>query len=168
MDTGKKYFDLIHAAAITNGIGAEIIYGVCMAESAMNQFAVRYEPHFKWLWKPRESKPPGCSMDTEVCLQRTSLGLMQMMGAVFRELGYRGWLTEVLSRPDVQIQMGAYFLARKIKKYGLANGIAAYNSGSPRFDKKDGSLINQYYVERVLGFGEKFLKSPHVADGERL
>jgi hypothetical protein len=151
----KTLIDLINAIA-GESPGADYAYGVCMAESNLNPYAVRYEPNFKWLWKPREVKPAGCSMDTETALQRTSIGLMQVMGAVYREMGYKGWLTEILASPKVQLTYGCDFLFRKIKKYGLEAGICAYNSGSPRYLEDGKTFVNQYYLDRVLRYSSEW------------
>lgn len=137
------------------GLDPKIVYGVCMQESGLNPLACRYEPKYKWLWNPSKSKPKTCSLDTEIILQKTSWGLMQDMGAVFRELGFTGWLTEVIQSPEVQIDYGCCLLAKKIQKYGLVEGILSYNSGSP-LRKKGGGYVNEDYLKGVMQYSEDF------------
>lgn len=146
-----KLVEMIINVAKRHNLDPAIVYGICRQESAFNSLAVRHEPAYKWVWKPKEVKPQYCSLDTERMLQKTSFGLMQVMGAVFREYGFDGWLTEVIVKPELQLDYGCRHLSKKIAKYGQDGGIAAYNSGSPRFtpDKK---YVNQYYVDNVLKF----------------
>lgn len=128
---------------------ANIIYGVMKKESGLNHIVVRYENNYKWLYKPGEVKPATCSFDTEIVLQKVSYGLMQVMGAVFREYGFVGWLTELVNDVDRQVQYGVKHLSKKIKKYGLNGGISAYNAGIP-------SSTNQSYVNDVLKYSKEW------------
>jgi soluble lytic murein transglycosylase-like protein len=84
-------------------------------------------------------------------LQKTSFGLMQVMGAVFREYGFEGWLSQIVTSPELQLEFGCKHLSKKIRRYGKESGIAAYNAGSPR-RKPDGKFVNQYYVDNVLRY----------------
>jgi hypothetical protein len=150
-----EIISLIDEMAEKHGLEAGIVYGVCMQESQLNFLAVRYEPHYRWLWKPQEVRPRICSLETERTLQKMSFGLMQVMGAVFREYGFSGWLTNVVSSPRVQVEYGCKHLAKKIQKYGPDKGILAYNSGSPRKNAA-GEYVNQYYLDNVLKYQANF------------
>ena len=145
-------FNLIERMAPTFGLEASLVYAVCRQESSLNPFAVRYEKNYRWLLP--EVKVPGCTSETERMLQKTSIGLMQVMGAVYRELGFTGWLTEVVGDAVIQLEYGCLFLSKKIEKYGMDRGILAYNSGSPI--KKNGKYINQYYLDRVKQFRKEW------------
>jgi len=144
----SEIMSLIKEMADKHSLEAGIVYGVCMQESQLSFLAVRYEPNYRWLWKPKEVKPKICSLETERTLQKMSFGLMQVMGAVFREYGFKGWLTNVVSSPRIQVEYGCKHLAKKIHKYGPDRGILAYNSGSPRKNTA-GKYVNQYYLENV-------------------
>ena len=134
---------------------ANIIYGICMQESGMNQYAVRYEPNYKYLFMPEKTKPKTCSTDTETILQKISFGLGQIMGAVLRERGYKDWLTKILNSPDEQIDYMCKHLSIYYKKYNNINDmISSYNQGSPR--KTNSKYNNQYYVDKVLEYSKQF------------
>jgi len=137
------------------GLKPEIVYGVCVQESGLNPYAARFEPNYKWLFRPSKVKPLLCSAVTEETCQKISWGLMQIMGAVFRELGFQGWLTEVLSSIDIQLDYGCRLLSVKINKYGLHDGILSYNSGSP-IKGKDGKFINEHYYEGVIKHSQTY------------
>jgi soluble lytic murein transglycosylase-like protein len=123
-------------------IDPAIVFGIVMKESQGLPWAIRYEPAYKWLFEVNKVKPSICSVYTEEMLQKCSWGLMQVMGAVFREYGFEGWLTELATDIDRQIQYGTKHLAKKIKKYGVDRGISAYNAGVPISG-------NREYVEEV-------------------
>lgn len=153
----EKIIDLIEIYAAKHGLPPDIVWGIVMTESGFDNYAVRYEPHYKWLYFPNNSKPRLSSLETERAGQRTSYGLMQMMGAVFRESGYTGWLSKVPENIELQLDYGCRFLARGIARYnGNTNAaIVAYNAGSPR-RKANGEFVNQYYLERVLKYAKNY------------
>jgi soluble lytic murein transglycosylase-like protein len=142
---------LISKYAEIEDVDPAIVYGICKQESGFNQYAARFERTYPYLFNPSQVKPAMCSLDTEVACQRMSWGLMQMMGAVFRELGYIGWLTQISGDVETQIEYGTQFLAQKIKKYGLEGGISAYNGGIV--------LQSNYqtYVRPVLAYAKEWV-----------
>ena len=142
---------LIEKAAGKHGLSPNVVYGICMTESSMNHWAARHEPDYRWLYEPSKMRPSACSLITEINLQQTSWGLMQVMGAVFRELGFRGWLTAVAGDPALQLEYGCRHLAGKIKRFGFFEGLLAYNAGSPRRDG-NGEYVNFGYARKVAGF----------------
>lgn len=135
--------------ATKHGLKPAIVYGICRQESGLNQYACRFEPAYKWLFRPRDVKPAISSIETEIAMQKISWGLMQVMGGVFRELGFDGWLSEISSNVDLQLDYGCKHLAKKIKAYGLPGGISAYNAGIP-------SEKNAAYVDHVMAFAEEW------------
>lgn len=148
-EQNKALHSSIGEKAAKYNLRPDIVYGVCMKESNLEPFAARYEENYKWIYEADKVKPKICSLSTEIELQKTSLGLMQVMGGVYRELGYRRWLTAVIADVDLQLEYGCRHLANKIKKYGLDKGIASFNTGSPVYGK-DGQLVNASYVRDVL------------------
>lgn len=145
-----------------------IVYGVCLKESNFEPAAVRFEKNYSYLFDPGRVRPRDCSMDTEVSLQKTSWGLMQVMGGVLRERGFKGWITNIVDDIEAQVEFGCRHLSRFIARYGLEEGVAAYNAGSPRRVGATGKLVNQDYVDKVLEFAEAYrsIVAPKVAEME--
>ena len=140
---------LVEIFADKYGLPREVLYGVILKESRFNPLACRFEPHYRWLFYPDQVKPMDCSLATEKTFQMTSWGLMQVMGAVFREYGFKGWLTAIPGDVEAQLDYGCKHLKKMIKRWGLEGGILAYNAGSPRKNDQ-GQYINQAYLDGVL------------------
>jgi len=132
-----------------------IVDAIIMTESSGNPWAYNPEPHYRWFWNVRTNAPFRRVSDMEVaskrppadfpCLagdpdqewwaQQASWGLMQLVGAVARESGFKGeYLTE-LCDPKININFGCKFLAtlakRHLPDYGWQGVLRAYNTGSP-------------------------------------
>jgi len=136
-----------------------LIYAIIKTESNFNQYACRYEKNYKWLFKPVEVKPRDCSANTERAFQMTSWGLMQVMGAVYREYGYKGWLSLIPENSTIQIIYGCTHLKKLIDRFeSIEKGIVAYNAGSPR-KKDNGDYVNQYYLDKVMRYKDEYLSS---------
>lgn len=127
-----------------------LVAAIISVESAWNNWTVRAEPQFKWTWMVEEYAPKlQITETTERTLQKTSWGLMQLMGGTARELGYEGMLTQ-LCLPELGLDWGLRYLARIAKRHTqLTDQIAAYNAGSPRRGA-GGQYKNQGYVDKVL------------------
>lgn len=146
----KEYIGNDYTGLIT----PELVLAIIKVESNFNSSAVRYEPNYTYLVSPHAVKPVECSYRTEIELQKMSWGLMQVMGAVAREYGFRGWLTRLLS-PDHNIYYGITHLKMLEKRgiemtkryrkhhYGLNDLISDYNDGDWR--KRD----NVLYISKV-------------------
>jgi hypothetical protein len=142
-------------AAEKYSLNPAIVYGICKKESSLDPVKARFELGYKWIEDPHKNRAtPDCSDDTEAMLQKFSWGIMQTMGGVFRQYGYKGWLFDI-SLED-QLDYGCRHLASKLKKYGPVQGIGSYNSGSPLINKSTGALVNAQYVEDVLQFSKEF------------
>ena len=137
---------LIEKHATENGLEPDLVEAVVLHESSGDPDACKVEPAFY----ERYTKPMNFS-DTEEWLRATSWGLMQVMGQVARELGYKGkYFTTLCSNPELGIELGCRHLANKINRYGQVDwGLAAYNAGSARKDIT-GNLVNQVYVDAVM------------------
>jgi soluble lytic murein transglycosylase-like protein len=141
---------LIRQVAIKEGVKADLFQAICTHESAMNPFAMRFEPGWKYFYFARETASKlGITEQTENVLQASSHGLCQIMGSVMRELGYLRPLTEVYSDPSLPLIYGAKHLKKYGEKYKTeAEVISAYNAGTPA--KTPGGLfVNQKYVDAV-------------------
>lgn len=153
---------LIKKASQKHGLNPKLVMAVARKESSLNTDAVRFEGDYqqhdrtftkvyKWLYHPeRFNASLGVDLDTEIAMQATSWGLMQVMGAVAREHGFAGPLHK-LCRPDLGLEYGCLHLTGYLKKYGKVEmALAAYNGG-PGAVNSDGTLDNQVeYVDPVM------------------
>lgn len=144
---------LIIDASKATGIAPTLLAAVIHQESGGSPYAVRYEPAFfkKYLeTKTRKTLegyvPERCSFETEVRMRSTSFGLMQIMGQVARERGFKGeFLTELVD-PKTNIKWGSEFLQTLLLKHSdTEKALLRWNGGG-----------NKDYGKEVLG---------HVASG---
>ena len=165
-------------------IPLEILKAIATVESNNDPNACRFERGYRWLWDLENNKPfrrispqqaavagapkdfpaPPTSLgyyssaDTEYTLQKSSHGLMQIMGAVLRERGYFGPLTEIYQYPCIGIQFGAAHLSnlhrRFYKKHGWAGVVSAFNQGTPRTNDQ-GVYRNWQYLNKINVSGAK-------------
>ncbi|HYW03570.1 MAG TPA: transglycosylase SLT domain-containing protein [Gammaproteobacteria bacterium] len=168
--------DRAGAAANEHELPPALVIAIVATESGWNPSAWRVEPPYRYLWDNRTGKPfrhlthaeiaseeapsdfhaiAGQSRDTEWWGQQASWGLMQVMGAVARQYGFKGPFP-VLCGADAGLAFGCihlHTLAHHYKpKFGWAGVVAAYNAGSPRRDG-NGHWVNQHYVDTVAANG---------------
>lgn len=139
----------IDQLASSYGVDADLVHAIIQIESGWNEWAVRFEPNYKWLDAPVEwALKLGTTPETETILQKTSWGLMQVMGGVARQHGYKRPLTMLLLPKD-GLEVGIQHLQSKVRVYGAVekNVIASYNSGSPIIN--NGVYKNQKYIDLV-------------------
>ena len=162
---------LAREAATKYGLDPRLICALCEVESGWNPRAVRHEAGYRWLWGAQHQElfdetPTrefmemksrlGIELKTEKFCQQTSWGLLQIMGAVARERGFRDWLTG-LCDPAVNLEWGCRHLrwmADHNNAYGLPDYritpedlAAAWNGGTRVV--VDGKYKNQVYVDKV-------------------
>lgn len=145
----ENAFDAIVGSAVdAMGTPAHIIKAVIAKESSFNPRAIKAEPQIK----------------------DASRGLMQLLLATARALGYRGE-PDGLFDPVASIEGGAKYLARlyaaaRKKGGGWEDALSAYNAGwkkesgkilfgVPR-KKADGTYVNQAYVNDVKVYAGYF------------
>lgn len=146
---------LIDQTAVRHGLPARLAAAVVAVESGGEPFAFRFEPAFYERYvRPRPDWRPvrPCSRDTERQALATSWGLMQVMGATARDLGYAGPYLASLCDPPQGIEYGCRLLTRLRDRHLAALGwpgvVAAYNAGTPRRGP-DGLFANQAYVDKI-------------------
>lgn len=150
--------DLINLYAKNHGIDSFLLAAVIQTESGGNPWACRYEPQFQHTFNLAElSQLIGCSYSTMEMMQKTSWGLMQVMGSVAYELGlgaekndFDKWPTSLLN-PYKGLYYGCLHLKEKIDRYGSAPEVAyaAYNAGSPRL-LSNGMYVNQRQIDNFM------------------
>jgi len=146
----KLPLTMISAVGEKFEVDPNLIAAIIQVESSGVRYRLRAEPTFDYLVAPeRWAKALGITKDTEVMCQKTSWGLMQVMGGTARDLGYEDHLVELVEA-EIGIYWGTKYLAKQLKKYQTIKGAAAaYNAGSLRIGK-DGKIVNQVYVDKVM------------------
>lgn len=133
-------------------IDFNLISAMVDVESYYNPLAVRYEAHYNYLSSPhKHCKANKITVDTEITLQRMSFGLMQVMGANIREMGFLGNLVEIPSRPEEGLKYGIIHLKKQLDRYdqSIDDAVSAYNQGNNR-KAENGEYENQAYVDKVI------------------
>lgn len=147
-------WNIINDNAKAYGIDSDLIAAIIMQETSGKPFVTRFEQSYKYLVNPAAfAQLRNISEITEVTHQKTSWGLMQIMGGVAREAGYKADLPE-LTRPTIGMRWGCMKLKSLVDKYGMLNVadiLASWNAGSPQKDPS-GNYINQKYVVAALRY----------------
>lgn len=146
----------IHVMAARHGLPPELVRAMVQVESTDNPWATRFEPGFytRYVEKNPDVKAIApCSLDTERRLCATSFGLLQVMGLVARERGFKGaYLTE-LCDPATGLNIGckhlAAFAARFRAAFGWSAVCAAYNGGAGAV-RGHNNYTNPEYPAKVL------------------
>jgi len=154
----EDHAERIDQAARRHALPVALVRAIVRVESAGNPWAARYEPGFYDRYvapKPVRARAP-CSEQTESRLRACSFGLMQIMGATARDIGFDGvFLTELLD-PDTNLEHACRDLAKLAHLHSARLGYeavaAAYNAGRPRMTER-GEWINQGYVDKIRAAG---------------
>lgn len=151
--------NLIYKKAGEFNLEPELVAAIIWKESRGFAYAVRFEPHYRWLHQvDTYAKRHRISIETEKNQQQQSFGLCQIMGATARWLGFDGPLG-TLYRADQNIYWGCKFIKRLLGKYGnLEDVAAAYNAGTPRRNS-DGEYVNQSYVDDIRKYYNELKKT---------
>ena len=126
-----------------------LLAAIISVESSGDPLASRYEKSYNYLVDTKlHARKNNITHETEEILQKTSHGLVQIMGGTARFLGFQGSLVK-LYRPNININYGAMYISKLKEKYDkLEDVIAAYNAGSAKMI--NGEYANQNYVDKVL------------------
>lgn len=153
------------------GLPKGLVPAVCHQESGWNPWAIRAERLYRYNWDVQQGKPfrkltpaelhaelpppdffspPGCSRTTEWWQQDMSFGLMQVMGAVARELGCQEPFLSCLCQPEVGMGYGCKLLRQHYDTYqgSIPHVLAAYNGGPWSASKTP--FPNAQYVNEVI------------------
>jgi len=133
------------------GLRPVLIQAIVETESNYETRAMRYEPGYRYTTQVNVlAQAMRVTPETEEALQKFSYGLMQIMGGVARELGFTGYLPDLLI-PQIGMGYACKHLKNLTERYGSSERavVASYNAGSPIY-KPDGVLFaNQQYVDKV-------------------
>lgn len=146
---------LIAKVATDHGLPPELVRAIVQVESDGNSYATRYEPGFFRRYVEKNADVNAfapCSLDTERTMRATSFGLMQVMGQVARERGYKGPYLTALCDPATGLQYGCLHLAafrRRFAGLGWDAVCAAYNGGAGAVKGRT-EFSNPEYPAKVL------------------
>lgn len=140
--------DKIIKACYNYQVPRALIAAIVSVESSGNPFAMRYESGWSHYLTPHIfASNLGITYDTEKICQATSWGLMQVMGAVAREMGFVDYLVK-LCDPEIGLKLGCNKIKNLLSKYNLDEAVSAYNCGTPK--RVNGKFSNQEYVTKVM------------------
>jgi soluble lytic murein transglycosylase-like protein len=116
---------LAQTAARKYGLQAALVCAVIEQESSWDATALRMEPLFYLRYVQPLRLPP-----TESVMRSTSFGLMQILGQVARELGYRDSF-DALCDVETNLELGCHHLGNKLDAAGgdVTKGLLLWNGG---------------------------------------
>ena len=120
---------LARSVANNHQLYPELVLAICEQESSWNPWALRFEPEFE----RRYIHPalPNAPSTAELTLP-ISWGLMQVMGQVAREHGFKGTFLAELCDPAVGLEIGCRVLAAKLAAAdgNVTKALLLWNGGS--------------------------------------
>lgn len=162
--------DLVRVAALRFQLDPRLVEAQVIVESGGDPTAWNPEPAYRYFWNVRTQQPfralregesaderapddfPSLAgdRDQEWWAQQASWGILQVMGAVARELGCRVPYLTALCYPEVGLEYGCRKLQIELDFAGdVRTALAAYNGG--RFGNRAGRpLRNTSYADAVL------------------
>jgi soluble lytic murein transglycosylase-like protein len=146
MFPATELIELARQTAIRHRLAPELVCAVVEQESSWNPCAIRYEPEFRDRYVTALGLPP-----TEEISRSTSWGLMQVMGQVAREYGFKAKFLAELCVPVEGLDVGCTVLAAKLSAAGgdAAQSLLLWNGGGDRS-----------YADRVLNRMASYSASP--------
>lgn len=156
-------------------VDPRMVCAIIEKESSWDSWAWNPEPKYRYLWdfdshKPfrklsvtelNDENPPldfsaprGVPRDAEWWGQQASWGLMQVMGAVARERGFRGHFLSELCDPATGIYYGCLqiFHFSRMFKNDEVKIIAAFNGGPGAVLNREIPINFETYVKPVLSY----------------
>lgn len=166
--TSSDLSALVTATAIQHGMDPQLAIAQVRVESGGDYWAWNAEPKYMYLWNVRTDAPFRRVSDAELAskippadfptlagdpdqewwAQQASWGLLQIMGAVARERGFKGkYLTE-LCDPRINLDIGCKLFADLMRWSAgdVRKALAAYNAGKGGWPSEAG----QRYATKVL------------------
>jgi hypothetical protein len=171
--------------ATRHGLDPLLVQAICQIESGENPWAWNPEPKYRYLWDVRKKAPfrpltilermseeppadfptPGGDRDQEWWGQQASWGLMQIMGAVAREYGFKGVFLPQLCDPALGLEYGCRIFAALLRRYStdVEKALAAYNGGPAGV----GRDLPRAYARKVLARYGKLREAAHPTGADR-
>lgn len=157
----------IETAAAGHGLSANLVEAIVLQESGGNTWATRPEPAYRYLVTAKTGQPFRFLSPNEAASklppsdfhgilpsgalqewlgQQTSWGLMQVMGAVARELGFKAPYFAELTDPMTGLHFGCKHFANQLawSKGNVNRALGAYNAGHGGADG-----VGQDYATKV-------------------
>lgn len=135
----REFWQLIRETARTHCLDPFTVAAVVSRESEGNPWVMRREPDYPYLFD-RETRQAVRRKDVnsqtfpggpvEMLGQTQSWGLMQVMGAIAREMGHEGRFSSLLDSAT-NFEIGCRFPAQLQARWGEFDGLAAYHVGHP-------------------------------------
>jgi len=140
--TQAELITLARQVATSANLYPAVICGMCQRESSWNPYALRYEPFFYLKYVA----PLGLLDPTEAQARGFSWGLMQTMGQVVREAGYKDNLA-MLCDPETALIWGCKVFEGKLAHAdgNVTNALLLWNGGG-----------NPNYAAEVLEFAKAY------------
>jgi len=176
---------VVEGVALRHDLEPALVAAFCQKESSWDAHAFNPEPQYIYLWDVQKAapfraltaaeiaseKPPadwpaprGIPRDAEWWLQQASIGIMQTMGGVARELGFSGRSLLELCEYEIGLEYGCRKLVALTRRHGTPEDVAAaYNSGAARknaagiYVTARGESV-QPYVDGIMGHYETYRK----------
>lgn len=151
--TDSQLEAIIQKTCKTYQVDPNWLKAIVSTESSWNQYAIRYETSYQFLYQPERFAKLACvTLATEIATQKMSWGLGQLMGGLAREQGHTGMLSELI-KPEVNIKHMCIRIDH-LKKISQEpqDVFSMYNGGPGAIHKSNGVYLNQAYVERVMGY----------------
>lgn len=154
--------------AVNECVPAHLFAAMILQESSGIETAVREEPHWKYYFQVEKfAKKLKIPLKAEEFGQRQSYGLCQVMGSVFRELGYSGPWEGCYDR-NTNLKYGAKKLRQCLDRFPFWwDAVAAYNGGPGAvfYKRKHGKFKDdvQLHVDRVRGYLNCLIPNPDAS-----
>ena len=151
----EKLLPLVIDTANKYQIDPKMLDAIIAKESTYDPYAIQYEPKYKWLTDPAKYAAMNkTSVEFEIELQKTSLGLAQIMGGTIRWLGHKKQLVRLFD-PKENITFACLYIKTLQKRYSRPTDIiSAYNAGTVVIEESR-DYSNQSYVDSVLDWMKK-------------
>jgi len=145
-------WDVVKKISAEYKLNPKLVGSLIMTESAGNTYATRYEPLFKYTSKASTwALQLKITYETELFLQKSSHGLLQLMGGTARDMGFQRYIPELYD-PVTGVTYGCKYLQTHAARYtSMEDIISAYNQGSPR-KTRGGLYKNERYVSKVMKY----------------